>query len=39
MKHCNKYFAQVEHIRGNLWHIGQASHGGNHKTIEVMTST
>ena len=39
-----KYLPQVEHIRGHLFVTqifcnGQPSHGGDRKTIEVMTST
>jgi hypothetical protein len=29
----------VEHIRGQIFHNGQQSHGGDRKTFEVMNST
>jgi len=39
-----KCLRQVEHIRGNLRHIysitvNQPSHGGDRKSVELMTST
>jgi len=33
-----KCIRRMKHIRGHLFHNAQPSHGGDHKTLEVMTS-